>query len=54
MTISASSTATPETGLKRFGDPIVLGLSVGFILLFLGLSLYDIEWTAWLISTGFA
>src|SRR6056297_2092308 len=54
MTNSASSIAIPETGIKRFGDPIVLGLSVGFILLFLGLSLYDIQWTAGLISEGFA
>jgi choline-glycine betaine transporter len=54
MTNSASSTATQEAGVRRFGDPIVLGLSVGFILLFLGLSLYDIEWTAGLISSGFA
>ncbi|AKV96662.1 BCCT transporter [Marinobacter sp. CP1] len=54
MTNSASSIAIPETGIKRFGDPIVLGLSVGFILLFLGLSLYDIQWTAGLISDGFA
>lgn len=54
MTKPSSSTATLETGVRRFGDPIVLGLSVGFILLFLGLSLYDIEWTAGLISSGFA
>ncbi len=54
MTNSASSTATSEAGVRRFGDPIVVGLSVGFILLFLGLSLYDVEWTAGLISSGFA
>ena len=54
MTNAASSTAIPETGIRRFGDPIVLVLSVGFILLFLGLSLDDIEWTAGLISEGFA
>ncbi len=54
MTDSTSSTATSEAGVRRFGDPIVLGLSIGFILLFLGLSLYDIEWTAGLISSGFA
>ncbi|MFN2361784.1 MAG: BCCT family transporter [Marinobacter sp.] len=54
MTISASSTATSGAGIKRLGDPIVLGLSIGFILLFLGLSLCDIEWTAGLISSGFA
>ncbi|RBP31820.1 choline-glycine betaine transporter [Marinobacter pelagius] len=54
MTNSASSIAIPEIGASRFGDPIVLFLTVGFILLFLGLSLYDIEWTASLISAGFA
>ncbi|MCK2148097.1 BCCT family transporter [Marinobacter alexandrii] len=54
MTNSASSVAIQDTGVKRFGDPIVLAFSVGFILLFLGFSLYDIEWTAGLIGTGFA
>ncbi|MEO9523021.1 BCCT family transporter [Marinobacter alexandrii] len=54
MTNSASSVAIQDTGVRRFGDPIVLAFSVGFILLFLGFSLYDIEWTAGLIGTGFA
>lgn len=39
---------------KRFGDPIVLVLTMGFIVLFLGLSLWDIELTASAIASGFA
>ena len=54
MTTSTSSSAHDTAGIRRFGDPIVLGLSIGFIVLFLGLSLYNIQWTAGLISTGFA
>lgn len=54
MTVSSSSNATPQLGIQRFGDPVVLVLTIGFIVLFLGLSLYNIEWTAELIATGFA
>ncbi|WP_336367486.1 BCCT family transporter [Marinobacter sp. C2H3] len=54
MTQSIGSTAVPEARVRRFGDPVVLCLTVGFVLLFIGLSLYDIEWTATLISDGFA
>ena len=39
---------------KRFGDPIVLVLTMGFIVLFLGLSLWDIELTSSAIASGFA
>ncbi|MBB3191243.1 BCCT family transporter [Halomonas cerina] len=38
----------------RLGDPIVLGLSVGFIVLFVALSLYDIDMVANAIGAGFA
>lgn len=43
-------------GSSRFslGDPIVLLLSIGFIVAFLGLSFYDIERVASSISAGFA
>ena len=42
------------TNIKRFGDPLVLLLTMGFILLFLGASLIQIDWTAKLIADGFA
>lgn len=45
--------ALPE-GQHRFGDPVVLVLSIGFILLFVGLSLYNIELVADAIAAGFA
>ncbi|MEA2117885.1 BCCT family transporter [Halovibrio sp. HP20-50] len=43
-------------GVKRFslGDPIVLILSIGFIVAFLALSLYDVALVADNISAGFA
>ena len=43
-------------GPSRFslGDPIVLVLSIGFIVAFLGLSFYDIDRVASSISAGFA
>lgn len=39
---------------ERIGDPVVLGLSIGFIMLFLGFSLYDIDGAAAAINSGFA
>ncbi|MCP1328701.1 BCCT family transporter, partial [Halomonas sp. 707D4] len=36
------------------GDPIVLILSIGFILLFLALSIFDLDFLANAISQGFA
>ncbi|ERL50328.1 BCCT transporter [Halomonas huangheensis] len=38
----------------RLGDPIVLTLSIGFIVAFIALSLYDIDMVAGGIATGFA
>lgn len=45
----------PE-GSQRFslGDPLVLALSIGFIVAFLGLSFYDVSLVADSISAGFA
>ncbi|RAR57644.1 choline-glycine betaine transporter [Onishia taeanensis] len=44
---------TSTTG-SRLGDPVVLVLSVGFIVAFVALSLYDIDMVANGISAGFA
>ncbi|WP_254276833.1 BCCT family transporter [Halomonas sp. 3H] len=45
----------PNTGLiNRFGDPVVLGLSVGFVVLFVVLSIIDVEGVASAIGDGFA
>lgn len=49
-----SSRPTEEATRRPFGDPIVLALSIGFIVAFLSLSLYDIERVASTISQGFA
>lgn len=48
--------ANTSEGTSRFslGDPIVLVLSIGFIVAFLGLSFYDIDLVANSISAGFA
>ncbi|MBS3804250.1 MAG: BCCT family transporter [Oleiphilaceae bacterium] len=39
---------------RRLGDPVVLGVSIGFIVLFVLLSLYDVEMVADSIGAGFA
>lgn len=54
MTTPTVLTAKPTLGLKRFGDPVVLILTIGFIVLFLGASLIQIDWTAKVIASGFA
>lgn len=51
---SAIYQASSNAMLSRLGDPVVLGLSVGFILLFVLLSLYDIDMVAKSIGAGFA
>ncbi|MEQ5854628.1 BCCT family transporter [Halomonas sp. EF61] len=51
---SAPATTDLPAGQYRLGDPVVLCLSIGFILLFVGLSLYDIDGVAGAIGTGFA
>lgn len=43
-----------DSGRLSLGDPIVLILSIGFIIAFLGLSLYDVTLVAESISKGFA
>ncbi|MDI5922199.1 BCCT family transporter [Halomonas sp. LR5S13] len=40
--------------VNRFGDPVVLGLSVGFVVLFVVLSIIDVEGVAAAIGAGFA
>ncbi len=55
---SKSQTATLDSIVNnsshRFGDPIVLTLTMGFIALFVGLSIYDSAWLAEQIASGFA
>jgi len=53
---SQSSPPTSDSPQPRqsLGDPVVLGLSAGFIVLFVALSLYDSEAVASSISAGFA
>jgi choline-glycine betaine transporter len=48
-----SSDHAPTTD-NRFGDPWVLGLSMGFVLAFVGLSLYDVELVSALVGAGFS
>ncbi|MDR5868623.1 BCCT family transporter [Halomonas koreensis] len=50
----ATTTTTAASAPGRLGDPLVLGLSIGFILGFLALSLYDIDMVAGGIAAGFA
>ncbi|ATJ81888.1 BCCT family transporter [Halomonas beimenensis] len=49
-----TSTTTAASVPGRLGDPLVIGLSVGFILGFIALSLYDIDLVAEGIASGFA
>lgn len=51
---AAHTSKTTAPFSQRIGDPVVLALSTGFILLFLGFSFYDIGLTASLINSGFA
>ncbi|MES1930780.1 glycine betaine transporter OpuD [Salinisphaera dokdonensis CL-ES53] len=50
----AATPASRTSTVSRWGDPITLVLSVGFVLLFIGLSLYDLEGVSDAISIGFA
>lgn len=43
-----------KTGLAKFGDPVVLLLSGGFVILFVALSFLNIDAVASSIATGFA
>ncbi|MEL7966000.1 BCCT family transporter [Vreelandella neptunia] len=57
MNHPASTGEAPDTdssGRLSLGDPIVLILSIGFIVAFLSLSLYDVTLVAESISRGFA
>ncbi|MBY5940533.1 BCCT family transporter [Halomonas sp. DP5N14-9] len=51
---TASSDSRASSAGPRLGDPIVLILSIGFIMGFVALSVYDIEMVANGISAGFA
>ena len=55
---SVSQSAVPDPVVKssshRFGDPVVLTLTMGFIALFVGLSIYDSVWLTAFIGDGFA
>ncbi|MEX0449040.1 BCCT family transporter [Spiribacter sp. 221] len=46
-------TAAARDG-NELGDPWVLGISVGFILLFIGLSVYDVDLLSQLVGAGFS
>ncbi|MCW4149791.1 BCCT family transporter [Halomonas sp. 18H] len=54
MTQQNANSHASSSAQRRLGDPVVLTLSIGFILLFVGLSLYDIKMVADAISNGFA
>lgn len=58
MSHSANDSSVPDSVVKtpshRFGDPVVLTLTMGFIALFVGLSIYDTAWLTSLIGEGFA
>ncbi|MBF8222480.1 BCCT family transporter [Halomonas sp. 328] len=51
---SSASPAAATRSAQGLGDPVVLGLSGGFIVLFVVLSLYDMEGVANAIGAGFA
>lgn len=51
----STSDSTPQPkGLRALGDPVVLILSIGFIIAFILLSLYDLDMVANGVSAGFA
>ena len=52
--MNQTSTAPGAAHASRWGDPITLILGLGFVAVFLGLSLYDLDGVANAISTGFA
>ncbi len=56
--VAASQSALPDSVITpsshRFGDPVVLTLTMGFIALFIGLSIYDTAWLTEQIGSGFA
>lgn len=51
--LTGSSQSEPPAS-HRFGDPLVLTLTMGFIALFVGLSIYDTALVANTIGDGFA
>ena len=51
MTQSTQDAVPRQSGARALGDPIVLLLSIGFIVAFIGLSFYDVDLVANSIST---
>lgn len=49
----AAKPAVSGAPLSRWGDPITLTLTIGFVIAFIGLSLYDLDGVANAIETGF-
>ncbi|MFO7857909.1 MAG: BCCT family transporter, partial [Ectothiorhodospiraceae bacterium] len=47
------SATSRAAAASRVGDPLVVGLSIGFVLIFLGASLVDLEGVAKGIGAGF-
>jgi len=56
--MSTTATVSPHSVVNltynRYGDPVVLVLTMGFIVLFLGLSIHDTAWLTTIIGEGFA
>jgi choline-glycine betaine transporter len=49
----AATSASTRTSRSRWGDPVTLALTIGFVVAFIGLSLYDLDGFANAIETGF-
>ncbi|AXS82810.1 MULTISPECIES: BCCT family transporter [Marinobacter] len=54
MTIQSQSAPQVKSGALADSDPVVLALTIGFILLFVGASIVDSSYVADLIGSGFA
>lgn len=51
---TTSGDTTPRAGMNAtLGDPWVLGISAGFILLFIAMSIYDVDLVSSAVGTGF-
>ena len=54
MTVQSESLPRARSGPLTDSDPVVLVLTIGFILLFVGASIFDSSYVAELIGSGFA
>ena len=54
MSNDSAMSHSSSSKTSRWGDPVVLGVSIGFIVVFVAMSLYDIDLVADGISAGFA